>query len=142
MTLNVLIPAMAATAILGCNKKFQFYKYLGHIIDDMGRDVPNFDEPVTYTGSVQPVPNRLYEQLGLDLDKNYKTIFSPQLMKSLAEDIQPDRIVYESRTFQIVENKNWYETNGYTKVLMVELKELREDEGDNNAIQDEEPDIQ
>jgi hypothetical protein len=140
MTFNVLIPAMAATAILGCNKKFQYLKYLRTGIDDMGRAVPEFDEPVSYTGSIQAVPNRLYEQLGLDLDKNYKTVFCPQLMRSLAEEIQPDRIVYENRTFEIVENKNWYETNGYTRVLMVELKELR-NESDNNQIQDEEPNI-
>lgn len=141
MTFNVLTPAMAATAILGCNKRFQYFKYLRTEIDDMGRDVPAFDNPKPYTGSVQPVPNRLYEQLGLDLDKNYKIIYSPQLMKSLAEEIQPDRIVYENRTFEIVENKNWYETNGYTKILMVELKELREDVLTNNEIQDEEPNI-
>lgn len=141
MTFNVLIPAMAATAILGCNKRFQYLKYMRTEIDDMGRDVPEFEEPKTYTGSVQPVPNRLYEQFGLDLDKNYKTIFSPQLMKSLAEEIQPDRIVYQQRTFEIVENKNWYETNGYTKILMVELKELRQNVSTDNEIQDEERNI-
>lgn len=141
MTFNVLIPAMAATAILGCNKSFQFLKYARTTIDDMGRAVPEFDEPVSYTGSIQAVPNRLYEQLGLDLDKNYKTVFCPQLMRSLAEEIQPDRIVYENRTFEIVENKNWYETNGYTRALMVELKELRADESNAEQIQDEEPNI-
>lgn len=129
MVLNLLPIAMAATQILGCNKLLEFYKYLGSALDDMGRDVPVFADPVIITGSVQAVPNRMYEQLGLDLNKNYKTVFSTELIQSIAEEIQPDRIVYDGRTYEIVENKNWYETNGYTKVLMVELKELRADAG-------------
>lgn len=135
MTLNLLPIAMNATAILGCNKEFQFYKYLGTVIDDMGRDVPEFAPPIPQTGSVQAVPNKMYEQFGLNLDKNYKIVYSPALIQSIAEEVQPDRIVYQKRTFEVVENKNWYETNGYTKALMVELKELRQNGSDTDTVQ-------
>lgn len=135
MTLNLLPIAMAATAVLGCNKTFQYYRYQETIMDDMGRDVPKYADPKPVTGSVQAVSNKLYEQLGLDLDKNYKIIYSPELIQSIAEKIQPDRIVYNNRTFEVVENKDWYETNGYTRILVVELKELRADESNPNQIQ-------
>lgn len=125
MTLNLLPIAMAATAILGCNKPFKFYKFLTSSLDDYGRDIPEYSEPVTLTGSIQAVPNKMYEQLGLDLDKNYKTVFCPALMRSLAESLQPDIIEYNGGRYQIVENKNYYETNGWTKALMVELKNER-----------------
>lgn len=126
MTINLLPIAMAATDLLGCNKTFQFLKYKGAAIDPMGRDVPEFEDPVTLTGSIQPVSNKMYEQLGLDLNKNYKVIYSPALMQSIAENLQPDRIVFENRTYEITENKDWYSSNGWTKVIAVELKELRE----------------
>ena len=132
MALNVLAPAMNATACLGCNKQFEFLKYIETTIDDMGRDVPVFADPVLMTGSIQAVPNKMYEQMGLQLDKNYKTVFSLALIQSIAENIQPDRIVYNGLTFEVVENKNWYETNGYTKILVVELKELRPNESTDN----------
>jgi len=75
------------------------------------------------------------EQLGLDLNENYKTVFCPALMQSIAEKLQPDRIAYENRTYEIVENKDWYETNGWTKALIVELKSLRkEDESNTNTV--------
>lgn len=125
MTLNLLPIAMAATAILGCNKPFKFYKFLTSSLDVYGRDIPEYSEPVTLTGSIQAVPNKMYEQLGLDLDKNYKTVFCPELMRSLAESLQPDIIEYNGGRYQIVENKNYYETNGWTKALMVELKNDR-----------------
>lgn len=141
MTLNLLPIAMQATAILGCNKTFLFYKWINIKVDFMGRDVPEFAPPKSMTGSIQPVSNKMYEQLGLDLNKNYKIVYSPELIQSIAEEIQPDRIVYNNRTFEMVENKNWYETNGYTKVLMVELKELRSNESGSNPIQNKEPNI-
>lgn len=125
MTLNLLPIAMAATAILGCNKSFDFYKFSGSELDEYGRDIPTYAEAVTLTGSIQAVPNKMYEQLGLDLNKNYKTVFCPALMQSIAESLQPDIIVYDGRRYQIVENKNYYETNGWTKALIVELKNER-----------------
>lgn len=125
---------MAAIAPLGCNKQFTFLKYKGTTIDEMGRDVPEFEEPVTLLGCIQPISNKMYEQLGLDLDKHYKTVFSSALMKSIAESIQPDRIIYQGLTYELVENKNWYETNGWTKAIMVELKETRNDESDTSTI--------
>lgn len=126
MTLNLLPIAMAATNILGCNKSFEFYKFKGSTLDEFGRDIPEYFTPVTYTGSIQAVPNKMYEQLGLELDKNYKTVFCPQLMQSLAEQTQSDIIVYDNKKFQIIENKNWFNQNGYTKILMVEIKNDRQ----------------
>lgn len=126
MTFNLLPVAMAATNILGCNKTFEFYKFKGSTLDEFGRDIPEYFTPVVYTGSIQAVPNKLYEQLGLELDKNYKTVFCPQLMQSLAEQTQSDIIVYDNKKFQIIENKNWFNQNGYTKILMVEIKNDRQ----------------
>lgn len=126
MTLNLLPIAMAATSILGCNKPFEFYKFLTQTVDDYGRDIPQYADAVILTGSIQAVPNKMYEQLGLDLNKNYKTVFSPALMESLAESLQPDIIKYNGKTYQIVENKNYYETNGWTKALIVEIKNERD----------------
>lgn len=138
MVLNLLPIAMNATAILGCNKSFLYYEYLGNELKG-GRDIPRFAEPIPMKGSVQAVSNKTYEQLGLDLNKNYKTVFSTALIASMAEEIQPDRIVYENRTYEVVENKNWYETNGYTKILVVELKEFRDN--DTNKLQNQKPNI-
>lgn len=132
MTFNLLPVALNATAILGCNKQFQFLRFIKSDIDDMGRDIPQFEKPVLLTGSVQPLSNRMYVQLGLDFNRNYKTVFCPALIQSITEKLQPDRIVYDNRTYEVVEDKNLYQTNGWTKVLVVEIKELREDYAEND----------
>ena len=124
---------MAATDILGCNQPFQFLKYKGATIDPMGRDVPEFEDAVALTGSLQPVSNKMYEQLGLDLNKNYIVIYCPALMQSVAQKPQPDRIVFQNRTYELVEDKDWYVSNGWTRAIAVELKELRESQNGTTA---------
>lgn len=125
MTLNLLPIAMNATSILGCNQQFEFYQFQGSTLDDLGRDIPQYSDPMNLKGSIQAVPNKMYEQLGLDLDKNYITVFCPQLIQSLATNTQPDRIIWNNRTFEAIETKDWTNLNGYTKTLFVEIKDER-----------------
>lgn len=125
MTLNLLPIAMSATSILGCNQQFEFYQFQGSTLDDLGRDIPQYSDPMNLKGSIQAVPNKMYEQLGLDLDKNYITVFCPQLIQSLAQNSQPDKIIWNNRTFEAVETKDWTNLNGYTKALFVEIKDER-----------------
>lgn len=127
MTLNLLPIAMNATSILGCNQQFEFYQFQGSTLDDLGRDIPQYSDPINLKGSIQAVPNKMYEQLGLDLDKNYITVFCPQLIQSLAQNTQPDRIIWNNRTFEAIETKDWTNLNGYTKALFVEIKDERND---------------
>lgn len=127
MTLNLLPIAMNATSILGCNQQFEFYQFQGSTLDDLGRDIPQYSDPINLKGSIQAVPNKMYEQLGLDLDKNYITVFCPQLIQSLAQNNQPDRIIWNNRTFEAIETKDWTNLNGYTKALFVEIKDERND---------------
>ena len=127
MTLNLLPIAMNATSVLGCNQQFEFYQFQGSTLDDLGRDIPQYLDPINLKGSIQAVPNKMYEQLGLDLDKNYITVFCPQLIQSLAQNTQPDRIIWNNRTFEAIETKDWTNLNGYTKALFAEIKDERND---------------
>ncbi len=129
MTFNVLLPAMNATAVLGTNKTVEIYKYSGTVIDEMGRDIAQYEEPISVTGSFQPVSSKMYEQLGLDLSKNYRTLYCPALIEGLAQNEQPDRLVYNGGTYETVENQVWYDTNGWTKAIFCEVKVLRNGDG-------------
>lgn len=125
MTFNVLNAALSAIAPLGTNKTVQFYKYTGTIVDDMGRDIPQYADPVSYTGSLQPVSNRMYQQLGLDLNKNYRIFYCSTLIEGLAQNAHPDKMEYDGRTYETVENQVWHDTNGWTKAILCEVKVLR-----------------
>lgn len=131
MTLNLLPIAMQATAILGCNKTFTYIEYADETettINEIGYEVPTISFQADYTGSVQAVPNKMFEQMGLDLNKNYKLVYCPNLVKSLAEKDVTGKILYEGKSWDIIENQNWYETNGFTKFIMCEVKMDREND--------------
>lgn len=144
MTLNLLPIAMAATAILGCNKQFTYIEYseTETIINDIGVEVPAVKLEASYTGSVQAVSNKMYEQLGLNLSENYKVIYCPELLQSMAEKPTTGRILYDGKTWDIIENQNWYETNGFTKVIICENKSLRGiNDSSNNQPENKKSDI-
>lgn len=142
MTLNLLPIAMQATAILGCNKTFTYIEYDDSKteINDIGYEVPAIKFQADYIGSVQAVSNKMYEQMGLDLNKNYKLVYCPELILSLAEKEITGRVIYNDRTWDIIENQNWWETNGFTKFIMVEDKRERNN-GGTDSLQDSESDI-
>ncbi len=135
---NLLSIVMQATAILGCNKQFTYIEYdeKETVINDIGVEVPAEKLRAEYTGSVQAVSNKMYEQLGLDLAKNYKLVYCPELVQSMAEKETPGRVLYDGRVWDIIENQNWFETNGFTKFIMCENKSLRD-----NGIQNTKSDL-
>ena len=124
MTLNLLPIAMTATNILGCNKNFEYYEVREVEINDIGIEVPKDAEPQNFKGSIQAASNKLYSQLNLDLTKNYKVVYCPELLKSLAETTIPGKIKYDNKYYDIIENQNWWETNGYTQCIICEVKAL------------------
>ena len=132
MTLNILPIAMQATSVLGCNKTFEYCDYIGTTTNEIGNEILIPAEPVQYTGSIQPVSNKMYEQFGLDLQKNYKVVYCPQLLHSIAEKEVTGKIVYNGGTYDIIENKNWWETNGYTRCVICEIKKFRDDDNFSN----------
>ena len=121
---------MSATAILGCNKEFTYIEYSDKdsIINDFGVEIPVVKLEKTYTGSVQPVSNKMYEQMGLDLNKNYKIVYCPELLQSMAEKETTGRIIYDGRQWDIIENQNWFNSNGFTKCVICENKSLRNEQ--------------
>ena len=127
MILNVLPVAMQATAILGCNKKFIYIEYseTDTTINDIGVEVPVVTLQQEYEGSIQPVSNKMYEQMGLELNKNYRVVYCPALLQSIAEKTVTGQILYADRTWDIIENQNWWDSNGFTKCIICENKSLR-----------------
>lgn len=127
MTFNILPIAMQATAILGCNKSFTYIEYsdTDTTINEIGVEVPVITRRQTYEGSIQPVSNKMYEQMGLELNKNYRVVYCPALLQSIAEKTVAGRILYDNRTWDIIENQNWWDSNGFTKCIICENKSLR-----------------
>lgn len=104
---------------------YQYEKFLGEQTNAMGIKVPTYAEPVMISGSVQSPENSLYEQMGLSLEKNYKIFYGSIDIRGNETQPQPDRFIYDGKTFETVKNSNWFNYDGWCGVLAVERKSGR-----------------
>lgn len=108
-------------------ENYLYYQYLGEETNAFGIKIPTYADPVPINyGSVQSPENSLYQQLGLDLDKNYKIFYGAMEFKGNELQPQPDRFLYDGKIFETVKNTNWFNYDGWCGVLAVEIKRDRE----------------
>lgn len=117
-------------------ESYQFLKYQGETINNLGIAVPSYAEAVTISpahGMAQSPENSLYNQLGLSLDKNYKIFYGAVSIFGNEAQPQPDRFIYDGKVFETVRNTDWFNYDGWCGVLAVEIKRLRQTEEENNG---------
>ena len=86
-----------------------------------GDTVPVFAAPVEIQGSMQPVERKLYQQLGLNLSKNYSTLYVFGNVQPTARDRDGDLVLFDGLTWQCESDRNWSAVGEYRKTLCVEV---------------------
>ena len=124
LTKNLLKKAL----ILIPPESYLYYQYQGESVNEIGISIPTYADPITIVGSVQSPENSMYNQLGLSLDKNYKIFYGAISINGNETQNQPDRFLYDGKIFETVKNTNWFNYDGWSGVLAVEIKRDREDE--------------
>lgn len=106
-------------------EQYQYLQFISQEPNEMGIMTANYKDPEMILGSVQSPENSLYQQMGLDLDKNYKIFYGAISIKGNEENPQPDRFIYDGKTYETVKNSDWFIYDGWCGVLAVELKRDR-----------------
>lgn len=107
-----------ATGLIG-NDPIQIQRFNGNTTNAVGQEIPSYLDAVAIKGQFQAVEAEVYEQLGLDLTKVYRTLYTTEDIKTLG-DSSSDRIVYNGDTYQALKKLDW-SLNGYVGVLCVRL---------------------
>lgn len=76
---------------------------------------------VEIQGSMQPVEKKLYQQLGLDLAKNYSFLYTSADVKPVARDRAGDLVTYNGQSWEVESDTNWRAADGWRKLLCVEV---------------------
>lgn len=98
-----------------------YYRNTGRTTNTIGLDVAAFDLPVVIQVSIQPVPRTVYQQLGLDLQRNYVTVYTTQNVLDLQRDFSGDQVRFAGKVYQLVSSTNWQAVDGWQSVLCVEV---------------------
>lgn len=109
-------------------ESYQYLKYIDEEVNEMGIAVAQHAEPQIITGSVQSPENSLYEQMGLNLDRNYKIFYGAVDIKGNEAQPQPDKFIYNGKTYETVKNSDWFNYDGWCGVLAVEVKKDRKND--------------
>lgn len=112
---NILNQALTVIS----QQTFQYLAFTANTLTSIGTKVPAYASPVTAAGSVQPVPKRLYQQYGLDLQKNYWNFFLPQSVIDIGRDVSSDKFTYNNAIYQCISLTPWYGVDGWVEVLTV-----------------------
>lgn len=114
---NLLNLAMSVIA----KQQLSYIAYTGRSVAVNGDYVDTFAAPVTVYGSIQPVKRSLYDQMGLDFQKNFHNIFISLDVKDVRRATASDRFSYKGITFQVLSNEPWFNMDGWDQTLCVEV---------------------
>jgi len=99
----------------------KYFQFTGRGVNDIGLDVSTYADPITVYGSVQAVNRSVYENLGLDWQKNYVNLFMKRLITDINRNQSGDQIEWMGRRFECKSETNWYNIDGWVEVLCVDI---------------------
>jgi hypothetical protein len=95
--------------------------FIGRIENAAGDTVATFAPAADIKGSMQPVDMRLYQELGLNLAKNYSTLYVFGPVIPTARDRDGDLVLFNGLTWQCESDRDWSGVGEYRKILCVEV---------------------
>ena len=114
---NLLNTAMRAVG----KQAFTYLQFVSRSTNSIGLDVAVYATPIELQGQVQAVPRKLFEQYGLDFQKNYLTFFVSDSILDIERDVSGDKMQYADKTYQCLSKTDWYNQNGWVEVLTVQI---------------------
>lgn len=78
-----------------------------------GANTPTYQPPQPITASIQAVPRMMYESLGLDLQRNYITVYTNVPLHDNDRDQCGDLIDYGGRRYLVESNTDWLNQDGW-----------------------------
>lgn len=108
---------------------FVYYKFNKAQANDIGVVEDTYDDGVILEGSVQAISQDMYQKLGLDFSKKYISIHTSADIRNVdSSQPSPDKVVWNGKEYLIVKVSNWYQQDGWVKVVAVEEPEAQPDE--------------
>lgn len=109
-----------ALSVVG-RQSFNYIAFTSRTPNAVGQDVATYAAPVALTGSVQPVPRSLYQQYGLDFQRDYLIFYVSQNAIDVTRDVSGDQMQFNGNLYQCVSETDWFPMNGWTAILCVKI---------------------
>lgn len=111
------LQALAATVIP--QQTVLHHRFAGNTTNDMGYQVPTYDEPVEITGSFQAMAAQDAAKLGLDFRQVHATLHTSADIALAGQGTQPDRIEYGGKLYDAIGVTDWKAQDGWAEFVLV-----------------------
>ena len=97
-----------------------YRKFIGNFKSPNGILVPRYNAPkLISNASIQPLPTRVYQMLGLDFQHEYRRVFVPTAATSLEGQLSSDVFEFENRVGRSIGNTGWHAYDGWNELIVV-----------------------
>jgi hypothetical protein len=96
-------------------------RFTGRTVNAAGFFVAAYADAVALRGSLQPVPTRLYQSLGLDFGKKYATLYTPAGVVTVDRDGAGDKLIYQGETYLCESSTDWAGQDGWSAIVAVRV---------------------
>lgn len=110
---------MALTVI--AKQPISYYQFAGRTQNNIGQDVTIYNPVRKIYGSWQPIPRKLYEQLGLDWNKDYFMLYTSNNTLDVTRDISGDQVAFNGQRYQCESNNEWFGLDGWNGIICVHI---------------------
>jgi hypothetical protein len=100
---------------------FKYFAYRGRSLNEIGLYVSEYFDPIMLHGSIQAVSRSVYQERGLDFQKQYIEIWVEQGVFDISRDTSGDQVEWMSRRYQLTSESNWFAIDGWVSVLAVQI---------------------
>jgi len=114
---NLLSIAMRVIAPQGLMHK----AFVSRTENSAGDTVSVYAAPVAIQGSMQAMNMATYQELGLNIAKNYSTLYTTIDVKPTNRDREGDRVIYGGREWLCESDMHWQDQDGWCMLLCVEV---------------------
>lgn len=114
---NLLNLAFSAVA----KQPFEYLQDGGRTLNSVGLYDTTFLPPKTLYGSIQAVSRNVYQERGLDFQKQYISIYVSQDVFDMARDVTGDQVIWNGHRYQLTSETAWYGIDGWLSVIAVQI---------------------
>lgn len=110
-----------ASRLIGLDK-IDHWKFQKNVEDGAGVLQPIYaTAPLVIYGSVQPVPRSMYEQNGLDFQRDFFNVYTSAVLSDLRRDKAPDMLDWNGRRFNVESKTDWAKQDGWKGALCCDI---------------------
>lgn len=99
----------------------KYVKFNGRVQNALRIWADQYSSPVDLTASVQAIARDKYQDLGLDLQKNYIKMWASADLIDLKRDYSGDYFIYGGVKYKLNNQTNWFIQDGWASAIAIDI---------------------